>query len=182
MIMKKMYIILTKFLICVILFLGLAIMCKRDSSLEKKIYNKFYEKSISFSYFKNFYDKYLGGVFPIEQAFLNESELVFSEQLLYDEIYDYNDGVALKVVPNYLVPAIYDGIVVYVGEKDKYGNVVIMETNNGVNVWYGNLCNVNVKMYDSLVSGTYLGEVCNNMLYLVFSKGNNFLDYSEYLE
>ena len=88
----------------------------------------------------------------------------------------------MSVLEHYLVPVIEEGIVVYVGEKEKYGNVVIVERNDGINVWYGNVCNVNVRLYDSLEKGTYLGETCTDTLYLVFSDGNQYLNYEEYLK
>lgn len=166
---------------CIILFLIVAIVCKKDVRYQKIIHSKLYEESITFANFKQFYNQYLGGIFPIENISSNETNYVFSEKLIYKDAVDYGDGVALTVDNNYLIPNIKDGIVVYMGEKDKYANVVMIEDQNGIDIWYGNVCNVTVKLYDMVQAGTYLGESCDHVIYLVYSKGNNYLDYREYL-
>ena len=48
--------------------------------------------------------------------------------------------------------------------------------------WYGNICNTNMLIYDHVKKGDIIGEVCDNYLYLVYNKDNNFLDYTKYLE
>lgn len=180
--MKKIYTFFIKTLLCIILFLVVAILCKRNVQFQKQVQDKVYGECLSFSYFKDFYNRYLGGIFPIENISNNQTAQVFYEDLVYDKVTSYNEGVALTVKNYYLVPVIRSGIVVYIGEKENYGNVVIIEGDDGIDVWYGNMCNVNVKLYDSLTVGSYLGEVCNDTLYLVFSNGNQFLNYKEYLE
>ncbi len=40
------------------------------------------------------------------------------------------------------------GIVVYIGEKENYKQTVIVQQMNGVDVWYGNIKQANVKLYD----------------------------------
>jgi stage IV sporulation protein FA len=167
--------------LCIILFLIVGILCKSNLLVKNFIKNKVYEEHISFSSFKNFYNHYLGGIFPMENMDFNSIE-VFDEKLVYSSMETYEDGVSLMVVSNYLVPSINDGIVVYIGKKDRYQQVVMVENNDGVDVWYGNLCNINVELYDSIEAGSYLGEVCDNYLYLVFSKGNQYLDFHDYLE
>ena len=48
-------------------------------------------------------------------------------------------------------------------------------------VWYGNFCNFTANLYDTVKAGDYLGEVCDSTLYLVFTKGNEYLAYEDYL-
>ena len=162
----------------IILFLSLAILCKKDILYKDYIYDHIYNKNINFSYFKNIYNKYLGGVFPDYN--LNNTIGVFNEKLRYSSALDYYDGVKLSVDSNYLVPLPKEGIVVYIGEKDNYGNVILVEDNEGIDTWYGNICNVSVNLYDNLSAGSYLGQSCDDYIYLVYSKGNIFLDYKDY--
>lgn len=152
-----------------------------DASYKNYIQKKLYQEHFDFSIIKGFYNKYLGGVFPIENVSDNVVTPVFNDGLVYLSNETYEDGVMLKVDYNYLVPAINRGIVVYIGEKEKYGNVVIVEGDNGVDIWYGNLCNVMVKLYDVVNDGSYLGESCDNKIYIVYTKKNEFLNYEEYL-
>ncbi len=179
--MKKLYYFLIRCLLCMVLFLGLAIACKGNVSFKKAVQDKLFNDSFSFSYFQGIYNKYLGGVFPIKNVMNLKSTSVFNEKLSYSEISSYEDGAVLQVGSNYVVPSMEKGIVVYVGKKDKYNNVVIVQNQEGVDIWYGNLCNTLVKLYDHIEAGTYLGESCNDSIYVVYTKGNEYLDYHDYL-
>ena len=79
------------------------------------------------------------------------------------------------------MPNLEKGIVVYIGEKDKYQTVVMVENEEGIDTWYGNICNSSLKLYDNIDTTNYIGESCNNYIYLVFTKENTFLDYKQYL-
>lgn len=166
-------------LMVMILFLFLAILCKKNTLYKDYIYEKIYNTNISFSLFRNVYNKYLGGIFPGFN--IDKVEAVFEEDFKYSEILDYKDGAKVVVADDYLVPVLYEGVVVYVGEKEAYGNVIILENNLGVDTWYGNICNSTVSLYDTLEVGSYIGQSCNNYIYLVFSNRNDFLDYSDFL-
>ena len=96
--MKK----LTKYLICIIIFLLLGIISKQNIEYKEKIHQKLYEETISFTSFENLYNKYLGGIFPIEN--INNqinTEQVFDEKLNYTNIEKYEEGVKLLVNNNY---------------------------------------------------------------------------------
>ncbi len=73
-------------------------------------------------------------------------------------------------IKNYLVPALNSGIVVFLGDKEDYGNTVIIQQTDGTDVWYGNVDNASVKMYDYVESGSLIGEVTDEKLYLLFKK------------
>lgn len=179
--MKKFKVCIFKMLICINIFLILGIICKSSLEYKNVIYNYMYGNNYYFSKINNFYEKYLGGIFPMNSFSSNNSKYVFSEKLIYNKKSNYHEGVKLEVGYNYIVPVIDDGVVVYVGEKEKYGKVIIVENDYGINIWYGNLVDYNVKLYDRVKVGGYLGEVNNNILYLVYSKGNEYLDYNKYL-
>ena len=102
------------------------------------------------------------------------------EELKYKSKEQYEEGVKLKVEKNYLVPILDSGMVVYVGEKENYGDVVIIQQVDGTDVWYSNLGSINVKLYDYVEKGSLIGEV-NNDLYMIFSKDGNYLNYEEYI-
>jgi len=181
--MKRiMYCFLIKGLLCLCIFFILGILCKCNYRYRDVIIDSLYYDYLDFSRVKVFYNKYLGGVFPIENVSINGLEPVFNEKLVYKNASSYKDGVSLEVSYNYLVPVINKGIVVYVGKKDDYGNVVIVEGENDLDIWYGNLCNIMVNIYDVVDSGSYLGESCDNKISLVYTKKNEILDYRDYLE
>lgn len=171
---------ITKILICLIIFISLLIVIKVNPKFKDKIYNLVYEEHFYFSYINNLYKKYFGDVLPFDNILPN-TDSVFNEKLEYDEASLYKDGVVLSVSTNYLVPIIESGIVVFIGEKENYGNTIIIQQINGVDTWYGNVTISDIKMYDYVSKGSLLGEVTGNKLYLVFQKEGKYLNYKDYI-
>ena len=180
--MKKLYCFMIKLFICLLIFLCLGIFGKSNVNYREFIRKKIYHERISFSAIEKIYNRYLGGIFPIEFNYTNDNvSEVFNEKLSYQKIDDYLDGARLIVGVDYLIPSQDDGIVVYIGEKDGYNNVIMIENKEGIDVWYGNICNGIVKLYDQIKKGNYLGTSCSNEMYLVYTKGNEILNYNDYL-
>ena len=172
---------LIKCLICVVLFLGGAIYCKHNSSFKDWILDNVYTKNLSFASINNFYNKYLGGIMPFDNI-VQDTTPVFNEELVYKEKSKYLDGVKLTVDYEYLVPVLDTGIVVYIGEKEGYGNVIIIQNMQGIDTWYGNIESSSVALYDYIEKGDLLGKVKDNTLYLVYSENNEILNYEDYIE
>lgn len=164
--------------IVLIIFLSLAITCNYSDKFKDVITKYVFTESISFTKIKNIYNKYLGGILPIKKEV--DTKKVFNEKLNYSNLSLYYDGVNLTVSDGYLVPALREGMVVFIGNKDNYGNTVIIEDLNGTYIWYGNISTTSLKLYDYIETGSYIGEV-NKNLYMVFSKDNKYLSYEEYL-
>lgn len=177
---SKLKSFINKILLLIVLFLINLIAMKSDVTYKNFIYDKIYNNDFSFTKIKNFYNKYLGGVEALE-GIVNNTTPVFNESLAYSDKSIYYDGVKLEVSSSYLVPVLEDGLVVFVGEKENYGDVIIIQGIDGVDIWYGNMANTSVKLYDYVEKGTLLGEVSENTLYLVYSKEDKFLNYEEYL-
>lgn len=162
-----------------IIFLSLAIICNYNNKLKNIVINYAFTDSISFTKITNVYNKYLGGLLPIKKEV--NTKKVFNEKLNYSNLSLYYDGINLTVSDGYLVPAIKEGMVVFIGNKENYGNTIIIEDLSGTRIWYGNINTTSLKMYDYIESGSYIGEVSKN-LYMVFSKDNKYLNYEEYLK
>ena len=47
-------------------------------------------------------------------------------KLKYNNISIYHDGIKLEVSDNYLVPALKEGMVLFIGDKDNYGKTIII--------------------------------------------------------
>lgn len=171
---------INKILILIIFFLINIIAMKAYPEYKDLIYDKIYNNNFSFTKIKNFYNKYLGGV-EVFEGLVNNTKEVFNESLTYSKDSIYYNGVQLEVTPSYLVPALNEGLVVFIGEKENYGNTIIIQGIDEVDIWYGNMANTAVKLYDYVEKGTFLGEVVDNTLYLVYTKEDKFLNYQEYL-
>ena len=159
-IIKYLRSLILRSLTVIVLFLILAILSKSNKTYKDVIVTNLYNQNISFTKIKNIYTKYLGGIIPLDKV-TQEVNPVFNEQLEYTNESIYYDGVKLEVINKYLVPIIKEGMVVYVGEKENYGNVVIIEGIDGIDIWYGNMDTTTVKLYDYVESNTYLGQTTN---------------------
>lgn len=169
----------TKIFVSVILMLIILILIKSSNSFKNEFYKKVYGSNFSFSYFNNIYNKYIGNLNFVDTV--KKAETVFNETLNYKSKEKYLDGVKLTVENNYLVPISESGIVVFIGNKEGYNNTVIIQRIDGIDEWYGNIENANVKLYDYVKKGELLGEV-NTNLYLIYKKDGNVLNYEEYLK
>ena len=169
-----------KILVCIILVIICLIMMKTNSNFKEFVSEKIFKDNISFAYLNNLYNKYFGSILPSYKN--SDTEVVFNEKLEYFEYNKYLDGYKLSVQTSYLVPIIESGIVVYIGNIDNYGESVIIEGIDGVDIWYSNLENISVKLYDYVNSGDYLGEVKGEDLYLVFEKNQEYLKFEDYIK
>ncbi len=171
--------LLNKLLVCFILVIICLIAMEKNSEFKAFIKEKVFENNISFAYLNNIYEKYFGHILPSIHS--EDLEPVFNEKLEYKNYNIYHDGYKLEVSNNYLVPIINDGVVVFTGEIENYGNVVIIEGVDGVDIWYGNILNLSVSLYDYVKKGAYLGETVDNYLYLVFEKEEKYLKFEDYM-
>ena len=180
-IIKYLRSLILRSLTVVVIFLFLAIATKSSKQYKDIIGRELYQENISFVKIKNLYNKYLGGIIPLDKA-TPTLQPVFNENLEYLESVPYYDGVKLEVNDKYLVPTLEEGMVVYIGEKENYGNVIIIEGINGIDIWYGLIETTTIKLYDYVEKNTYLGQTKDNYLFLAYSKDGNFLNYKEYLK
>lgn len=169
----------SKFLVCLVILLLILITLKASPSLRENLYKYVFQNHFSFAEVNTFYEKVFGSSLPLTGT--ENTALVSSSKIEYDSIKDYKDGALLKVSSNYVIPVIKSGIVIFAGEKEGYGNTVIIQQGDGIEVWYGNIKEIKVSMYDYLKSGDILGEANGEKMYLVFTKEGENLDYKKYI-
>ena len=174
--MKNKYIknLIIRVLASIILFLGISIFVNYSDKNLLLFKNNIYDKTLKFTKISSLYNKYLGSVFPIRENVINTSK-----NIDYKEINTYKDGASLKGV-NEVYPY-KSGIVVFIGEKEDYGNTIIIQGMDEIDYWYSNIENVNVKLYDYVESDNIIGSAKNNTLYVLFMKNGEVLNYEEYI-
>jgi stage IV sporulation protein FA len=168
------YKLLTKTLITIIILLSAAIFTKTSPQNKMLLYKTVYDSNISFGSINKTIKKYLGSIIPFDNTL--DTQPVFKEELTYKSVNKYKDGAVLEVEDKYLVPIQESGVVVFIGEKNGYKDLVIIQQINGIDMWYSNVTNLNIKIYDYVEKGTLLGETLNNKLYLLYQKDGKFLD------
>lgn len=172
---------LNRLLISGIILLVCLCIIKVNPSFKLWINKNVYQTNFSFAKIDKMYNKYFGFIFPLPNL-TPDTAMVFDEKLTYKAKEDYNEGVKLTVDNNYLVPILESGIIVFSGNKDNYGNTIIVQQVNGIDLWYVGVENSSYKIYDYVEKGKLLGEAISNEIYLYFQKAGEFLDYKEYLE
>lgn len=172
---------ITKFLCMIILTLLCLICLKKSETFKNIFYENVYGKNFSFTYVKEVYQKYFGSMLPIDKIFVKDTKPVFSETFTYKEKEQYLEGSKFIVDSQYLVPTLESGMVVFTGEKEGYGNTIIIQQVDGVDIWYSNITS-NVKLYDYIEKGDVLGETNGNYLYMVIKKDGTSISYEEYIQ
>lgn len=178
---KFIYSILVKTLIVVVLFLASLIYIKQSNKNKNNFKNVVYNNSLSFAKIYNVYKKYLGDVIPFKNIFKDNTKLVSSEKLTYKSITKKDNGYLLSISNNYTVSSITSGIVIENKKDSNYINMITVQDKNGLNITYGILNNINVKLYDYIEKGEIIG-VASDKLYLSFKKDNKYLSYEEVLK
>lgn len=167
-----------KTLIVAVITLVLLIVMKTNAKFKTIYYKYVYDTNITFTKFNNLYNKYFKDL--NFNKIKTSTKTVSNEKLSYSKITKYKEGAKLSISKNYAVPVLESGIVVFVGNKEDYGNVIIIQQINGIDLLYGNIDNTSYKLYDYVKKGDILGTA-NKFLYLVYKKDGKVLDYEKYI-
>lgn len=175
---KKKYIksLLIRTLISLIIFFTLSIFVNYNDKNFLLFKNNIYDKSFKFNKISSIYKKYFGSIIKKPSP---ENVLTASKEINYKEKNTYKDGVKLSGV-NIIYPY-KSGIVVFIGEKEDYGSTIIIQGMDGIDYWYSNVENINVKLYDYVEANNIIASASNEVLYLVFMKDGKVLNYEDFV-
>ncbi len=168
---KRFKNVFLKILLSIFILFGVLSIIRLSPDTKSAIKKELFETNFDFSVVNNFISK----IFPSE-----ENISANDAGIKYKKHSNYLDGVMFEMNEGDSVNLIDSGIVVFIGEKEGYGKTLIVQQSNGVDVWYGNLDNINVNIYDYVNKNTIIGE-SKGELYLVFQKNGEFLDYKNYI-
>ena len=172
--------LLSRSLFAIIFVLG-SIIFTNISDSNKELYQKYVlEDSLEFTKINELYQNIFGTV-DITKDNHSDAETVFGS-ITYTNIESFKNGSRLTVGMNEVVSAITSGIVVFIGEKDELGNTIIIQGNDGVDIWYSNITDTDIKVYDYVEAGSILGTSNSEVIYLTISKDGQFMSYEEYME
>jgi len=174
---KYLKFLISRILLSIILIISICIYIKMDDKNIIYIEKYFFEETLEFTKINNWYQEKVGKLIP---SVKEDSTLVFSSSEIKNQKYEnYEDGVKISLSKNSPVSVLNGGIVVYIGEKEKYGNTLILQGNDGIDYWYGGITNISVNLYDYIEKNTLIGEVSNDYLYLVLQENGKYLKYED---
>lgn len=162
-----------------IIFVLCSIIFTNVSDKNKELYQKYVlEDSLEFTKINELYQSLFGKV-DMTSKKDDDSSLV-SGNITYTNIEPFKNGVKLTVGMNEVVNVITSGIVVFIGEKDDLGNTIIVQGNDGVDIWYSNITDTDIKVYDYIESGSILGTSNAEDIYITICKDGEYMSYEEY--
>ena len=172
--------LISRVLIAIIFVLG-SIIFTNISDDNKALYQKYVlEDSFEFTKIKELYQSVFGSVDMTKQDKSDDTEVVFGD-IQYTNMESYQNGVKLTVGMNEAVNVITSGIVVFIGEKDNLGNTIIIQGNDGVDIWYSNITDTDMAVYDYVEAGSIMGTSNGEDIYITISKDGQFMSYEEYM-
>lgn len=166
----------TKILISIILVLSCAIYINLNASNKSFFQEKVFSTSLAFNKLNNLYHSLFGNILPSVRT----ASVIKNDNSSTRE--PYLNGYKISEFKNSPVYSKASGILVYNGEKEWYGNTLIIQGVDGTDIWYGSITDTNYKLYDYIESGTIIGNTINDYYYLVLLKENNYLTYEEYFK
>lgn len=170
--------LISRSLVAIIFVLG-SIIFTNVSDKNKELYQKYVlEDSLEFTKINELYQSLFGKV-DMTSKKDDDSSLV-SGNITYTNIEPFKNGVKLTVGMNEVVNVITSGIVVFIGEKDDLGNTIIVQGNDGVDIWYSNITDTDIKVYDYIESGSILGTSNAEDIYITICKDGEYMNYEEY--
>ena len=160
---------ITRLLITIMIVLLSLIYVKNDNN-HLNLFKKYvFEDTFKFSSFNTLYNSLKGN---------KQEVLPVISNVKYTNKSKYLDGISLQVNDN-LVETFKSGIVVFIGDKDGYANTVIVQGSDGYDIWYSNLEDISVSLYDYINANTIIGQT--NKVYLKILKDGKNINVNEYL-
>ncbi len=90
-------------------------------------------------------------------------------------------GIVIQTMRDEEVAAVFEGTVIFAGNKENHGKIVIVQHADGSESWYGQLKEIYVKNYDQVKAGQALGVVKptgadTGEFYFAIKKDKQFID------
>ncbi|MFI3260436.1 MAG: M23 family metallopeptidase [bacterium] len=168
--------VITSFLISIIFLFSCLIYIKIDEDNKVFFKETFFVSSLSFTSINNFYEKNFGSIAPS----IKTEEFVFSGTINYTKIEEFENYETLYLSGSNIITTLCGGVVVFIGEKEETGYTVIVQGNDGYDIWYGNVENVSLSIYDYVDTGEIIGEVSNMKLNMYIYSGKERILYEDY--
>ena len=166
-------------LISIVLIMSLLLINKFNSNFLSNFKNTIFNRSFNFVKINSLSKKFLGKEFIYSQK-KSGSIGVMNEDLISGESHKYYDGEKYIVSSNLPIGTVESGVVIFVGDKQHFKNTVIIQGTDNYNIWYGNLKDVSVNLYEYVEKNSLIGLADGNEVYMLIEKDNNYYSYEDY--
>lgn len=164
----------------ILLFFIVSVIVTQSTELESVVYTQVYKTNYDFASTNNSIKDMFGSIFIMDG--LEEKIIPVGDfNVSGNQFEENNGGIYMNVSKNDIIQSYQTGIVVFIGEDKRFGEVVIIQQGNGVDMIYGNVDNIEVSLYDYVEKGQTIGLASSNKLLVAYEKNGEILDYNEYL-
>ena len=174
---SKVSIFISKTLISIIILLSCLIISNHSSKIHSLMKEKL-NNNLKYPNINSKLTKYLGKTLSMPK---NNTEQVFSENNDYQRIEEFDDKNKVIYGKNTTINALQSGIVVFAGEKTNLGYTIIVQGIDDTDIWYSNLANCSVNLYDYIEKDSIIGDV-DDYLIIDIIKNKKHLSYEEYIK
>lgn len=193
---------LLKILGAAVLFLAVAIIVRNQSPTLQKAETSIrqaMDQEFNFAFVSDWYEDQFGKPLaflptkageeePADDSPLQQYALSASGKILED-FADTGQRVAIETGIDTTVQALNEGTVTFIGEKEGFGNTVVIQHSDKSESWYGNLEEVDVRIYEAVKKGTKVGLASGygtnetlGLFYFAIKKDDDFIDPIQVIE
>ncbi len=168
---------LSKLLLSIIILLVVMIFSSFRINYKDDALKFLLEDNLKFYKMNEIYRKYVG-----DENKKNEETIAVNStsNLLYlDEI---DGSYKIQVENGEPINFYKSGIIVFVGNKDDLGDTVIVQGNDGVDIWYSNVTLDGYSLYDYVKAGDILGRSVDCDMIVTIMKDGKKVIYEEYFK
>lgn len=171
--------VINRFLLSFVIVLFMLIIKKVNPNITKYVKRNIFNKSFNFIKVNTLTRKVLGKEFIYYQNTPNSIN-VFNNDLDNSTVHKFYDGEKYEVSENLPIGIFESGVVIYTGYKDNFKNTVIIQGVDNYNIWYGNLKDINVNLYDYVEKNSLIGSADGKEIYILIEKDSQFYTYEDY--
>lgn len=167
----------TRTLLSVILVLLCAIFINISDQNLLFFKDHFLNDTLAFNKMNELYTKYFGNILPEK---INNSIPVFENTKPYKNITKEGDSYRVELTTN-TFSFLESGVVVFLGEKEGFGKTVIVQGIDGTDIWYSNIEEVSITLYDYVEKDKIIGTFKEGSALLTFVEQGAYIGYEKYL-
>ena len=171
--------VMNRSLLCLVIIFFMLTIKKVDPDVAKNIKKNIFNKSFNFIKVNTLTKKVLGKEFIYYQKMPNSIN-VFSEDIGGNISHKFFDGEKYDVSENLPIGIFESGVVIYRGYKENFKNTVIIQGIDNYNIWYGNLKDINVNLYEYVEKNSLIGSADGKEVYILIEKDDKFYTYEDY--
>lgn len=155
------------------------------------------EQDFQFTAVANWYEEQFGeplALLPFTEqntSTVVENELEYALPASGKILEDFGENgqkVTIETPKGTAVTAMSGGRVVFVGEKEEFGQTVVIQHSDESETWYGHLSEIDVSIYEYVDKGSSIGKATetsdglNGSFYFALKKDNAFVDPFQVIE